>query len=144
MTSSTPDKMRPTEFVEFYRSVHAQTPLLTSTNYAFWQIGIEHILKAENLWELVEEKEEALPVPLDEVQDLSNRRAKAAAHIWSSLSARAQSLLNEKRNPANMWTEIPRRFSDANTATSRINLRMKLFDENKGRRDDYRLHFTLD
>ena len=82
--------MRPTESVEFYRSAHAQTPLLTSTNYAFWQIGIEHILNAENLWELVEEREQALP---PDVQDLSNRRAKAAAHIWSSLSARAQSLL---------------------------------------------------
>ena len=70
----------------------------------------------------------ALPIP-DQQADFANRQDTAASHIWSSLSASAQSLMKETINPSLMWTDLKKRYDNANLATGRINLRLKLFKE---------------
>src|SRR5258706_2279377 len=142
-----------TNSAQFYHTAKGQTPLPTASNYALWSRSIQFILRAESLWQIVIGTEMAppdediagsrrrssatvghstrsaslAPSPINET--FRCRQDSAASHIWSSLSATAQSLMKETLDPAVMWTELKKRYDNAHSSTGRINLRLKLFRE---------------
>ena len=118
---------------QFYHTAKGQTPLLTASNYALWSRSIQFILRAENLWQIVIGTDVAGPrrrssvtvgssarsasiAPSSTDEEFRCRQNSAASHIWSSLSATAQSLMKETLDPAIMWTELKKRYDNANSS----------------------------
>lgn len=116
-----------------FKTSHGSFERLTSDNYPQWSASMSRLLKAEELWEIVN-GEENCPKPSDASNDTTDsirafnkRMNKAGVLLHNACSLPIRVYIEKLDNPAEIWKALKARVDSAASNAGRQTLKTKLY-----------------